>query len=456
MSKDFNQFKKEVKNKNVGVMGIGVSNIPLIEMLVSFNANVVAFDKREFTELDKRVDSFKDKVKFSLGENYLDESISLDIIFKTPGMRYDTPFLVRHLKNGVKVTSEMEEFLRYCKGYTIGITGSDGKTTTTTIIGELLKTTGKDVYIGGNIGKPLFNNVEKIKKDDFVVLELSSFQLMTMDISPHIAIVTNISPNHLDMHRDYKEYIGAKKNIFLYQKERDYLIINGDNKITSSFKKNAKGKVMSFSSENNKSDAYLENNTLYLKGEKLIPQDDLRLKGNHNAENFLAAFLSVYGIVSKENMIKVGKEFSGVKHRCEFIREYKGVKYYNDSIASSPTRTLATIKSFNRKVNIILGGYDKKLDYMPLAKEGYEYIQNIILFGDTSEDIKESFEKIEKKKKVNIPIYSTKTFEDAISKLISVSEQGDISILSPASASFDMFKNFEERGDKFRNIINNL
>ena len=227
------------------------------------------------------------------------------------------------------------------------------------------------VYIGGNIGKPLFNNVEKIKKDDFVVLELSSFQLMTMDISPHIAIVTNISPNHLDMHRDYKEYIGAKKNIFLYQKERDYLIINGDNKITSSFKKNAKGKVMSFSSENNKSDAYLENNTLYLKGEKLIPQDDLRLKGNHNAENFLAAFLSVYGIVSKENMIKVGKEFSGVKHRCEFIREYKGVKYYNDSIASSPTRTLATIKSFNRKVNIILGGYDKKLDYMPLAKEGY-------------------------------------------------------------------------------------
>ena len=188
----------------------------------------------------------------------------------------------------------------------------------------------------------------------------------------------------------------------------------------------------------------------------MIPQDDLRLKGNHNAENFLAAFLSVYGIVSKENMIKVGKEFSGVKHRCEFIREYKGVKYYNDSIASSPTRTLATIKSFNRKVNIILGGYDKKLDYMPLAKEGYEYIQNIILFGDTSEDIKESFEKIEKKKKVNIPIYSTKTFEDAISKLISVSEQGDISILSPASASFDMFKNFEERGDKFRNIINNL
>lgn len=455
MNKDFNQFKKEVRNKTVGVIGIGVSNIPLIEMLISFNAKIIAFDQREFIELDKRVNNFKDKVTFSLGENYLNQNIELDIIFKTPGMRHDNPFLLKHKKNGVKVTSEMEEFLRYCKGYTIGITGSDGKTTTSSIIGELLKTTSKDVYIGGNIGKPLFSEVERIQKDDFVVLELSSFQLMTMNISPHIAVVTNISPNHLDMHRDYKEYINAKKNIFLHQREEDFLILNGDNKITSSFRKDAKGKVMEFSSSN-KADAYLKNNMLYLKGEKLVAQEELKLKGNHNAENFLAAFLSVYGLVSKENMIKIAKEFNGVKHRCEFIRSYKGVRYYNDSIASSPTRTLASIKSFNTKVNIILGGYDKKLDYMPLAEEGYKYIKNIVLLGDTSKGIKESFEKIKTEKSVDIPIYTTKTFEEAVSKLISLSNEGDISILSPASASFDMFKNFEERGNKFRDMINNL
>lgn len=456
MNDNFDKFKKEVKNKNVGVIGIGVSNIPLIQMLIDLKANVVAFDKREIKELDKKVYDFKDKITFSLGENYLNDNIPLDIIFKTPGMRFDNPFLKKYLEKGVKITSEMEEFLRYCKGYTIGITGSDGKTTTTSIIGKLLETTNKDVYIGGNIGKPLFNEVENIKSDDFVVLELSSFQLMTMDISPHTALVTNLSPNHLDMHKNYEEYINSKKNIFLYQEKEDILILNGDNDITSSFKKEARGKLKVFSSKNNRSDAYLKNGVLYLKGKPLISRKDLKLKGDHNVENFLGAFLAVDGIVLKENMVKIGKNFSGVSHRCEFIKEYKEVKYYNDSIATSPTRTLATIKSFDQKVNLILGGYDKNLDYMPLAKEGYPFIKNIVLVGDTSKSIKSSFEKVNKRTNINIPIYSAKTFEEATKKLVSLGEPGDISILSPASASFDTFKNFEERGNKFAKIINRL
>lgn len=456
MIEKFSEFKKKVKDKNIGVIGIGVSNIPLIEMLVEFGAKVIAFDKRKLSELDKKVNKFKDKVKFSLGENYLDESISLDIIFKTPGMRIDHPFLRSHSKKGVKITSEMEEFLRYTKGYVIGITGSDGKTTTTSIIGKLLETTKKDVYVGGNIGKPLFNEIENIRNDDFVVLELSSFQLMTMDLSPHVAIVTNISQNHLDMHKNYQEYIDAKKNIFIHQKDEDILIVNSDNRITSSFKGEKKGKLMTFSSKNNKSDAYLEKRVLYLKGKPLMNQKDIKIKGDHNAENFLAAFLAVDGIVSKDDMIKIAKEFNGVSHRCQFIRNYKGIKYYNDSIASSPTRTLATIKSFNKKVNLILGGYDKNLDYRPLAEEGYSRIKNIILVGDTSETIRHEFENVREEKGVNIPMYTAKTFEQAVLKLVEIGEKGDVSILSPASASFDMFRNFEERGNKFNNIIKSL
>ncbi len=454
MGRDFNEFKQAIREKRVGVVGLGVSNIPLIEFLLSLGAEVVGYDKRELTSLSEEVLRFTERVELFLGEDYLSDLTGLDLIFKTPGMRIDHPALLKAKEEGAVITSEMEEFLKYCKARTIGITGSDGKTTTTTVVGEILKKAGYQVYVGGNIGTPLFTEVEKIRPQDVVVLELSSFQLMTMTTSPEIAIVTNLSPNHLDMHKDMEEYIEAKKNIFRYQKPSDLLILNEDNEITRSFAPLAKGKVEFFSSKNETEDAYYKDGSLFLRDERVVDLKEMKVKGIHNAENFLAAFLAVEDFVVKPIMRELAISFPGVKHRCQFIREYEGVRYYNDSIASSPTRTLASIRSFDRKVNVILGGYDKRLDFTPLAEEGNKFIKNVVLVGDTKYKIQEAFNKEEEKSGEYIPLHMAENFEDAVRLLKSISIDGDAAILSPACASFDMFRNFEERGDKFVELVN--
>lgn len=455
-NQDFQQFIDKVKGKKVGVVGLGVSNLPLISFLLGFGAEVYGFDKREIHMLPDEVHDMKDRVTLHLGDNYLNNLTGMDLIFKTPGMRRDEPKLLEAEKAGAKITSEMEEFLTYCPGKTIGITGSDGKTTTTTVIGEILKHGGHKVYVGGNIGNPLLTKVQEITPRDFVVLELSSFQLMTMDVSPEISVVTNLTPNHLDMHKDMEEYILAKKNIFLHQTESDLLILNEDNSITKSFAKEAKGDVEFFSSTIENEDAYFREGSLYLREERIVDLKEMKVKGVHNAENFLAAFLATEQFVSKSTLREVALSFNGVKHRCQLIRELDGVRYYNDSIASSPTRTLASIGSLDRKVNIILGGYDKKLDYTPLAEEGHEFIKNAILVGDTKLKIQEVFRKYAQDTGVAVKTYLAETFEEAVDLLRSVSEEGDIAILSPASASFDMFRNFEERGNKFVSLVNNF
>ena len=454
MKRDFNDFKTYIKGKKVGVVGIGVSNIPLIRFLVQLGAEVSAFDQRTIENLSKEVLEFGTEIKLYLGEDYLMNLHNLDMVFKTPGMRFDNPYLQSVKEEGAIITSEMDEFLKYCPGRTIGVTGSDGKTTTTTIIGEILKKSGYKVYVGGNIGAPLFSKIEEIREQDMVVLELSSFQLMTMTVSPEIALITNLTPNHLDIHKDMEEYIDAKKNIFRYQDENDLLILNEDNEITKGFATEANGKVEFFSSKKENEDAYYNDGSLYLRYERIIDLKEMRVKGIHNAENFLGAFLAVEDYVTKDVMRHLALEFPGVKHRCQFIRELDGVSYYNDSIASSPTRTIASIKSLEKKVNVILGGYDKNLDFTPLAEEGHAYLKNIILVGDTKYKIKEVFNHLSETKEIHIPMFIAETFEDAVLLLKSISKDGDIAILSPACASFDMFKNFEVRGDRFIELVN--
>ena len=454
MSRDFSDFKNYIKDKKAGIVGLGVSNLPLVRFLMELGAEVYGYDRREIGSLPEEVQKLGGDVVLSLGENYLEDLTGLDIIFKTPGMRMDHPSLSKAREAGVIITSEMEEFLKYCKGKTIGITGSDGKTTTTTVVGEILKKAGHKVYVGGNIGTPLFTQVEEIRPQDMVVLELSSFQLMTMTISPEIAIVTNLSPNHLDMHLDMEEYIEAKKNIFRFQNPGDLLILNEDNDITRSFAEEAKGKVEFFSSKKENEDAYYSDGSLYLRYERVVDLREMKVKGVHNAENFLAAFLAVEDLVHRPIMREVALAFPGVKHRCQFIRDHEGVRYYNDSIASSPTRTLASIRSLEKKVNIILGGYDKNLDFTPLAEEAHLYIRNAILVGDTRYKIQEAFRRHEEKSGIHVPLYLAETFEDAVALLKSMSHEGDLAILSPACASFDMFRNFEERGDRFVELVN--
>lgn len=458
MKRDFNEFKDFIFGKNVGVVGIGVSNIPLINFLLDLGAKVTAFDKKNKGELgDVAIEFDKKGVKLELGEHYLDNLTGFDVVFKTPSMRIDSDALVKVKNEGAYVTSEMEEFVRYTKGKIYAVTGSDGKTTTTTIISKLLETEGYKTWVGGNIGTPLFSEIENIKDDDKVVLELSSFQLMTMNEAIDIAVCTNLAPNHLDMHKDMQEYIDSKKNIFLFQRKKDILVINRENEITHSFKKEAKGIIREFSSKRVIGNgAYFQDNSLYLEGKKVCDKDELLIKGMHNVENYLAAFIATKDDVSIETMKTVAKTFAGVEHRCELIREVDGVKYYNDSIASSPTRTLAGLKAFDEKVILIAGGYDKNIPFEPLAYEGYSYIKSLILLGDTKDKIKDVFNKLEEEKGLKVNIKIASSLEEAVIIAKEISKPGDVVTLSPACASFDMFPNFMARGNAFKNIVNSL
>lgn len=458
MKKDFNEFKTFIKGKKVAVVGIGVSNIPLINFLYKLGANVTAFDMKTESELGEVAQDFKKKgIELILGEGYLNKLTGFEVVFKTPSMRIDSEALVRAKEEGAYITSEMEEFVRYCKGKIYAVTGSDGKTTTTTIIFKLLIEEGYKTWVGGNIGTPLFSKIEEIDEKDMVVLELSSFQLMTMNLPIDVAVCTNLAPNHLDMHKDMQEYIDSKKNIYLYQENDDVLVVNIENDITNSFKKGAKGEVREFSSKQKvQNGAYYEDGTLYLDGKEVCKKDDIVIKGMHNVENYLAAFAATKDDVSIKSMKKVAETFSGVEHRCELVRELNGVKYYNDSIASSPTRTLAGLRAFDKKVIIIVGGYDKHIPFEPLAYEGYPYIKELIIMGATKDKIKAAFDKLEEEKGIKVNMHFVNDMEEAVNKAKELAKEGDVVTLSPACASFDMFKNFAVRGNVFKQIVNEL
>ncbi|HCW52555.1 MAG TPA: UDP-N-acetylmuramoyl-L-alanine--D-glutamate ligase [Clostridium sp.] len=458
MKRNFSEFKQYIGGKKVAVVGIGVSNIPLINFLLKLGAEVTAFDKKTKEQLGEVAVDFENKgVKLELGEGYLDKLTGFEVVFKTPSMRIDSDALIRVKAEGAYVTSEMEEFVKYTKGKVFAVTGSDGKTTTTTIISKLLEAEGYKTWVGGNIGTPLFAQIEEIKDEDKVVLELSSFQLMTMKEEINVAVCTNLAPNHLDMHKDMQEYIDAKKNIFLYQEADDVLVVNRENDITYGFEKEAKGIVKEFSSKRViENGAYYKDGVLYLEGIEVCRKEDIVIKGMHNVENYLAAFLATMDDVSIANMKKVAESFAGVEHRCELVRELDGVKYYNDSIASSPTRTLAGLKAFDEKVILIAGGYDKHIPFEPLAYEGYPYIKELILVGATSDKIQAAFDKLEAEKGIKVNIQRVDTFEGAVMLAKKIAKNGDIVTLSPACAAFDLFPNFMVRGKRFKEIVNSL
>ena len=456
MNKNFGEFKNYIKNKKTAVVGIGISNRPLIYFLVKLGAKVTAFDKKnreDIKELAIELEAIG--VDLQLGDNYLENLKGFEVIFKTPSMRIDMKEFVEAKNEGAYITSEMEEFVKYCNGKIIGVTGSDGKTTTTSLIYNILKQEEYKTWVGGNIGTPLFTKIEEIKDKDRVVLELSSFQLMTMDVSPDISVITNLSPNHLDMHKGMEEYIEAKKNIFKFQTQDGITILNRDNKITAAMKNEVKGNVLEFSTkEKVEKGAYYSEGNLYLGDDFVCKKDEIIIKGMHNVENYLAAFCATVDDASIESMRMVAKSFKGVEHRSEFIKEVKGVNYYNDSIASSPTRTLASLSAFDVKVILIAGGYDKLIPFEPLAEKGYDKIKSLILFGATKEKIKKVFDEVNLNKKVEIPIFVVNNIEEAVKKAEHIAVKGDIVTLSPACASFDMFVNFEARGNRFKELVN--
>ncbi len=453
MNSKLETFKQNIKGKRVVVLGIGISNKPLIQMLLSYGAIVTACDKNDELTPDL-VSLMRMGAKFSLGEKYLD-NLDCDLLIRTPGMRPDIPQILAAKKRGAKITSEMELFFELCPCKIIGITGSDGKTTTSTLIYNLLKKEGYTVHLGGNIGTPLLPRIESIEKGHYVVVELSSFQLMSMKKSPHISVVTNMSPNHLDVHKDMEEYIEAKKNIFLHQTKTGRLIINADNEITAGFEKEAVGSVSTFSRKADAASVLLREGTVYLEDTPILETSDIILPGIHNVENYMAAIAAVSKLVKPSTIQKIAKTFAGVEHRIEYVREVDGVKFYNDSIASSPTRARAGLYSFDQKVILIAGGYDKRIPFDSFGHDVKAKVKRLYLIGATASKIRDAVLRACDGKKT-MPIFIYPTLEQAVKEAYMGAEAGDVVMLSPACASFDMFKNFEERGKRYKELVRSL
>ena len=457
------EYTNSLKGKKITVIGIGISNKPLIRLLLDGGCDVTVCDKKSREELGNIATEYEGYgAKLCLGEDYLD-NIDADIIFRTPGLKPNTPQLVEARARNIEITSEMEVFFDLCPCRIIGVTGSDGKTTTTALIAKILEYCGLTIHLGGNIGEPLLCRLDKMEKTDIVVVELSSFQLMTMKKSPDIAVITNVTPNHLDYHKDMEEYVDAKRNIFRYQNETGVLVTNLDNEIAKSFVDEAPGAVRLYGKCDEMDNGVYYNESMNAicsavckLGGPVIQCADLQIPGMHNIENVMAAMSAAKGFVLPETMRKAILDFKGIEHRIELVRTLRGVKYYNDSIASSPTRTIAGLKSFDEKVILIAGGKDKGVPFDEVGEEIVQHVKKLVLTGVAAETLRDAV--------VGAPGYSEgapeitiiKDFTEAVKAAAGMASDGDVVILSPACTSYDSFKNFEERGKTFKKIVNEL
>ena len=447
-------YLRSLRGRSVAVIGIGVSNQPLLELLCKAGVDVTVCDKKGRAALGPLAEELeKAGCKLRLGPDYL-EGLDQDIIFRTPGVH--PRYLETARAKGSEITSEMEVFFQVCPCPIIAVTGSDGKTTTTTIIARLLQAAGHTVHLGGNIGHPLLSEADGIQPTDWAVVELSSFQLLTMKQSPHIAVLTNLAPNHLDIHTDMEEYIRAKAAVLAYQESGDTAVCNLDNEITKNLSEKSSGKHLYFTriSEGDRG-CFLREDTIWYRDEvgerPILSLKEILLPGMHNVENYMAAICAVQGLVPDETVREFARTFGGVEHRIELVRERRGVRWYNDSIASSPSRTIAGLKSFPGKVILIAGGKDKGISYAPLGPVVNEHVKLLILCGATAGAIREAVERAENY--AGLEVVEVSNYPEAVELAGEKAEAGDIVMLSPASTSFDRFKNFEERGRVFKELV---
>ena len=448
----FERYFNSLQGKKIAVLGLVVSNRPLVRLLLEFGCDVTGCDKTPREKLDEEVLLLeREGCRLRVGEGYLD-GVEADVVFRTPGMHPGNPAIEALRRRGAEITSEMEVFFELAPCFIVAVTGSDGKTTTTTLIAEMLKAEGKTVWLGGNIGTPLLPLCRQMKPDDYAVVELSSFQLMDMKRSPQRAVVTNLAPNHLDVHRDMEEYVQAKKNIFRFQNPGDLLVLNADNAITASF--TGRGETHFFSRKDRTNCVWEENGVIYRRGEKVLASEEILIPGTHNVENYMAAIAAVDGLVCDETIRQVARNLGGVEHRIELVRVKDGVKFYNDSIASSPSRTIAGLRSFTQKVILIAGGYDKHIPYDVLGPEICAHVSKLFLCGATAGKIRSAVEQAEGTEKPEIT--DCGDFENAVRTAAAAAKGGDIVLMSPASASFDQFKNFMVRGECFKRIVKEL
>lgn len=455
-------FERKLRNQKVAVIGLGVSNMPLIDYLNEKKADVTVFDDRGEEKFDENVITKLKQYKFKyfLGKGNLENLNGFDLIFRSPSCLPTKAELIAEKEKGAIVTTEIEQLMKIAPCKVIGITGSDGKTTTTTLTYEILKNAGYTVHLGGNIGIPLFTKLKEIKPEDIIVLELSSFQLMGMEISPDIATITNITPNHLNIHKDYQEYIDSKKNIFTYQNGNGILVLNADNELTNACKNEANGKVKMFSSTQKLENGYIVEDGIIKKCEDgirrhVINTEDLKLKGIHNFQNICTALELTETLVDTDDAIQTIKEFAGVHHRLELVRTIDGVEWYNDSASTSPTRGISALNAFkNKEIILIAGGADKNLDYTPIGKPIVDKVKCLILIGQTATKIYDAVKKELEIQSKEIDIHMCETFEQSLDLAKRVAEPGQVVLFSPASTSFDMFKDMYDRGDKFKKAVN--
>ncbi len=459
------QLQKLIQGKKVAFIGAGVSHKRCIEQFVELGAQVTLCDQK------KSIEDFGDyantlrrlNVALSLGEHYTDGFAGQDIIMRTPGYEYFKPELQAAKATGAMVTSEVELFFEYCPCEIVAVTGSDGKTTTTTLISKMVEAAGRKVFLGGNIGAALLPQLADVTPDAVAVVELSSFQLISMRRSPKVAVVTNVTPNHLDHHKDMQEYIDAKRNILLWQEPPCRAVLGYENDITRAMQSDCKGEQFwftrlhetdhgAFLRESDDTLCYAENGVVT----PVLPRAEIKLRGLHNVENLLAAIAAVWGRVPIEAMRQVGSTFTGVEHRIEPVRVLDGVTYYNDSIASSPTRTIAGLRSFDQKIILIAGGYDKKIPYEPLAPEIIAHVKTLVLMGATGPRIEKAVREHPDFDESQLTILHADNMQHAVELARSAAKPGDIVGLSPASASFDLYPNFEVRGRDYKKIVMSL
>lgn len=455
-------YISSLAGKRVTVVGAGVSNRPLIGLLTDGGVAVTVCDRAEPAALGDFYSEYKNRgVTFCLGETYLYD-LSGDVIFRTPGMHPAHPALQRAVARGAILTSEMEVFCALCPGHIFAVTGSDGKTSTTSMLAQLLRDGGYKVWLGGNIGRPLLADVDSMQPEDVVVLELSSFQLHSMRCSPDVAVITNLSPNHLDVHPDYADYVDAKKQIYKNQKPGARLVLNLDNGDTAACADETSGEIYWFSRrETVSSGVFLRPDGMICLGangqaQPVLNASELIVPGAHNVENMMAAFAAAAGYVSPDVMAESARRFPGVPHRMEIVRCHRGVTYINDSIASSPNRTVAGLSCFDRKIILVAGGKDKGLSFEELGPVICEHVKELFLTGMTAEAIRRAVLDSPGYDPQPLPIHIIESFEETVKAAAAAAEEGDVVMLSPASTSFDRFKNFEERGNLFRQIIETL
>ena len=457
------QYFHWMQTKQVAFIGTGVSHNDLIALFLRKGIRVTICDRKTEEQMGEAYTKFKELgAEFDLGDGYLEHLTNYDVVFRTPGMYFNNPALTAARKQGVIITSEMETFFDLCPCRIYGVTGSDGKTTTTTLISEMLAKTGCRVYKGGNIGKALLPLIETIREEDAAVVELSSFQLISMRRSPDVAVITNISPNHLDVHGTMEEYIGCKVNLIAHQNAYSKTVLNLDNAQTAALAEQVRGRLLWFTRQQKPERGTFLDAEGWLcyaeagKTQRIVRAEDIRIPGLHNVENYLAAIAAVWGEVPAETIVEVAKTFGGVEHRIEFVRELDGVKWYNDSIATSPTRVLAGLRSFNQRLIVIAGGYDKKIPFEPMAETVNQRVKILILMGVTAPKIEKAVTEDPSYDPAKLQIVHAASMEEAVQEAKELAQPGDIVTLSPACASFDLYPNFEARGQHFKNLVKEL